>query len=463
MPRSLLRGRFTLSRYAHLETAITRPLELFCRIEGNNGTKKYVFKGISRKSLDNVLKYLKSMHNRIKISMEDGEIHRNYQQVMDSIQAFRYLDDDVFQRVQRLGQEIMDTYLRWLPGTVLFHSRNGTFDVILEDIRKDGASYSTFFVLTDVISKMLEEELARFDFSFSALYSGHSSNAKEKMQEDEIIGNVMALKVLWGLFYVESDWQYSFVQSRKRTGLAGDLGRIRFSPGETNAWRYVRNNFGDLNEQIILKATRYAQYRKRYHTWEDGDTIRECLELHCKYAMRQSFELNGFRLRLEASPFAEKPIGKPIGNFVIAVYPEDPQYIRPLKRISDPTFEHSDGAIAAARLTIRNGKLILEEIQSDVEAMLKLQQDEYGERLKPLVVEWKNAAMEALRIFAMAHGFKEFYAATPYRVLSRYWGEMHPDKVRLYFDGWEKMGGKFVYDSKYELDKVPQYYYVFNV
>ncbi len=496
---------FHLSRYAYMETALRGPLGIFCTEDKKNGTVYFRIKGMPKKSREGYLKYLVSIVESIE---KEGIARKEDRYLKDAIQAFGYLDDDIIGRIREFCQITIDKFITILPRISLAHSRKERFGQVLKEIREIGVSKITLFTLSHLVVGMLEEKkkdlnladrLPSWFYKFAHYYTriletpvwgerpkNGLSGAYPK--EKDVVRDIIALNILFGIFYAEATAQYTKSVNSKKEEMSGDLARIKFTQGETNAWRYIQNNFTKLDEAIILRAMRFERFRKRYGR-EDRTRIRELLELHKKYAIRQAFEVNGHRLRLEASPFAERPIGNPTGRFAIVVYPEEPRFIRSLKRIADPTFEHSDGALAVARITINNGRIILEEIQSDIETMLKagagvkmkdgvvdLEETERSiermlkrhlngdsEKLKPLVEEWQKIVMQALRIFAKTHGFKEFYAATPHRVLSRYWGAMHPDKAKLYFDGWEKMGGTLVFDDKRELDKLPQYYYRFEL
>ena len=284
---------------------------------------------------------------------------------------------------------------------------------------------------------------------------------RDQFNEQELL----ALSALELLFYFRSS-----EQTDEYSG-----GRMKFDRCVNQAWRFIRKHlFDNLTEQIIFDAMKMSGEARI-----DQPEIDRLFRLHKKHAFRREISANGWIFDVEGSPFTEKPIGNPVGNFELAVYPKDEPVRRFLAYIGDRSFEHADGALALAAFSILPDRLILEEIQTDV---LDLVKRSNGHRLDDLDAAystmppgfeamldgWRGILLAAVREFAKQNGFTEFYAATPWRVMFRYIGTMHPDKLRNYFEWMEKLGGQLVYDEKSECNSRyaighPQYYYRFEV
>ncbi len=232
--------------------------------------------------------------------------------------------------------------------------------------------------------------------------------------------------------------------------------RIIFGAEDNAGWRFIRSHlFNGMNEDIVFEALRISNRDDA-----DNEHIQRLLELHRRYAFMQTFAHGDRRFRLEASPFSEKPVGGPEGNFEVVIYPVDEGLKDMMQAVADPTFEHADGAICMAAFTVGE-HLVLEEIQSDVPGLLKRKGiPELAQAIK----DWPHAVIEAARIVARRNGFGQILGATPWRLFQRYSGGLHPDKARLYFDTMERLGGVLVYDDAGEITPGSrQHYYRFDV
>lgn len=287
----------------------------------------------------------------------------------------------------------------------------------------------------------------------SFLYEMMSISARSMIADAPGEKDRTAIAVLTGLLRCE---QYRNAMEKFQREASNNLGRALFTPAENNAWNYLRKRLWKPNtRQHFFDALRFVKRQKQF------ERIEWLLDLHDDYAFRERIESPGKPYRIEASPFIEKPVGMPITNFCMAIYPEDREMKEAMKRINDPSFEHADGAAALVRLSILGDALILEEMQTDVPSLLRAGSKE--EVLDAMIKGWTDMCFEAAKIFAGKAGFAEFYASTPYRMLDRYGGSMHPNKLRVYFEVMEKQGGELVHDDMGELNEIPQYFYRFEV
>jgi len=194
----------------------------------------------------------------------------------------------------------------------------------------------------------------------------------------------------------------------------------------------------------------------------DVEYLQQLIQVQSDFSAYGDVQASGQDFYLEVSPFAEKPIGSPIGHFELVLYPKNPRIIAILEKIGDPTFEHADGAFAFAAFCANQNHLLVEEIQTDVVNLLEWNGRKYSVKLlRDLIAQWPEILFESIRSYARHVGYGDFYASTPWRILRRYGGIFHPDKARTYFEGLEKLGGELVYDRDGEFGW-PQYYYRFE-
>ncbi len=241
------------------------------------------------------------------------------------------------------------------------------------------------------------------------------------------------------------------------------LGRVLFNEMDQTAWELLRAI--TLEKVTLEDVCAAAEIAGRVL---DPKRLDVQFKLHQLYGTSCDLNLDCGAFRMEASPFVEKPIGVPAGMCEIAVWPKDPKIVSALGSIKNPSFEHADGAIALAAVSFSkcHSHLLVEEIQSDVPQLIK-SSGVNDARLGSVVRKWPEIAFSAVCEFARKNAFKEFYVATPYRVIDRYHGHMHPLKSKVYFETLEKLGGQLVYDDESELcgwmDRERQHYYRFAV
>ncbi|MBI4150333.1 hypothetical protein HY488_02930 [Candidatus Woesearchaeota archaeon] len=275
--------------------------------------------------------------------------------------------------------------------------------------------------------------------------------------------------------WIYSQHQIALEQIAVNEEWGDTLGRMHFSDDNNTAWRYVHGRLWNLDEACVREALaiRYGEDEKaavdsEYGVFTEKDHhsvvehklehMKPLLELHRRYGFRDEFDFNGYSFTLEASPFIEKPVGAPVGNFDAVIFPKGGLESF-LQEVAMPDFEHADGGFASVRFTISDGHLIFEELQSDIPSMLRLQKRETPVELADMINVWPEIAREAAFRIARHGGFTEMFGATPYRIIQRYGAGIHPDKTRAYFSSMERFGGKLVYDEDCVLDKQPQHYF----
>lgn len=256
------------------------------------------------------------------------------------------------------------------------------------------------------------------------------------------------------------------------TDTAGQLGRAVFSEQDNQIWNYAHERLFNPN-QNILEVLRDIEEEFDLELCRGIKRI-TLVNLHNLHRAKWDFEYNGNYFLAEASPFAEKPLGRPISDFDIVVYPADQEIKDALLIIGDPKFEHADGALAFASIKL-DRVMLIEEMQTDAPDLLRRIRangcvpealdavNKAEEMLRPLIEIWPEILLAAVKEFAhkMQHGI--LLGATPWRVVQRYEGGLHPDKVtRIYFDLMQKLGGQLVHAEK-GLDDGPEYYWRFNV
>ena len=448
---------FHLSRHAWAETAFIKNLEFFYVIDDRCGKKKLVLNRGYGKWQKKMAEYFTMLIDfRIKhgIPIPEGKETEN-RQTLESRASVRYAGEETFERAAYLLNEVVGEFLRCLSSHAAGMSIPDNFDRVLACNRDvDGTAVLCNYLRHHTLRMLERKKIELKEIEITKKLEEFSELPKEK----EIRGDILAAAVLWGVLYGEEYYEAERLRNNKKKGVTGELNRIKFTDRQTNAWHYVRRDLmNGIDEAIIRKALEIQK-----NTTCPPRVVWNHLKLHETYKLAGSFEVEGVGVRFEASPFAEKPIAGRENRLAIVIYPKDVELIAAMEKIADPTFEHSDGALAVARVSFHDNHVILEEIQSDAETLLRRSKKEQPKELKEFIAKWPKIAMESTRIFCRTHGFREFYAATPYRVLLRYGGPMHPDKTKIYFDGLEKMGGKLVYDDQRELDNMSQYYYVFE-
>ena len=435
---------FHLSRYTYLLTVlVSSACELFDHeILKGPDSDEWQYKPKARVTHDEIMAAGRStayLHERVK---EYGrERCQKFLAVMDR------LDDEVLAIVNDIYERAVRNLESCISYIVLLHLPEREKD-LLDSMRAYGNDSVLYNLLADIVLHGLKNRDC-------ALLS-----EKENIAYSIVVGYFTMLSFEAGSSKIKE-------REAKETGL---LGRALFSRRDNQAWRFLHKHLfdGSLTQQFVLDAVRISRAQRPI----DQTHLDTLLRLHTKYGFTGSLYVNDLQIRcpyfrMEASPFTEKYVGQPIGNFEIAVYPTDALYFM-LQSIRDPSFEHADGAVALAALTIHDRYLILEEIQSDMPALLMRvpESNPYPHELsllKSLVDQWSFISLAAVREFARRHGFTEFFASTPSSILRRYCGTMHPDKTRIYFNTMEKLGGLLVDDESSELDRRPQFYWRFDV
>jgi len=364
------------------------------------------------------------------------------------------MDDEVLKHVNEIYARAVQMLMPYIVGFALrsFLEGPGKETWILDFRREHGRNAIMFQVLAWLIRGEFEKQDA------TAL------SEKERAAYSIALGYFSVVALRCGL----DTWK------ERNEGRIGKLGRPLFSNEDTQAWHFLRGHLfdGSLTKRILFDAVK-VEDRHELPDQKYSDKLFKLLKLHKKYGLKCDFSINlcnsQHKFFMEASSFIGKWFEKPVANFEIAVYPYSEYLRRWLSYIANPSFEHADGAIALPSLAIKKGRLILEEIQSDVPDMIGMSNgfriddfDAAYSAAEPIAYRWQKIALAAVKEFARRHGFTEFYAATPWRVLLRYRGSMHPDKADNYFGVMEANGGQLVHDYAGELGK-PQHYWRFDV
>ncbi len=413
---------FHLSRYLYARSLLEE--SLFDLVEfkeqDKNDRMNRKPKGPKRSfTMADILATRNNLESLKESKYEDMEAHRKA-----ALGCLNDVDEETLTRINNFYDMFIAEFIEEMDGLSLYFSNPEYADNTIKNIRKlgNGLAYSyLLFTMQDFLTKEIDEN------------------------------DRNAVSILWGIIYSEIN---STTYTRDR---------VVFDKKETSAWRIIRRRFLTLSIDDVYSALKIAGITESDTDVGNKMWIRQILNLHRKYATIGILDFNECRFLYEATPFAEKPVGRPTGNFELAIYPTNLRIKHALRLIADPTFEHADGAIALASFTVSKTQLILEEIQSDVPDLLR-RSSLNGEvsELRDLTENWQIIALSAARNFARKNGFSEFFASTPWRIFWRYIGNMHPDKTRLYFETMEKLGGELVYDDKKELG-LAQYYYRFDV
>ena len=412
---------FHLSRYLYARSLLEESLFGLVEFEKQDGNDRNNRKARGPKKIftrGDIERHKKDLENgRADCNEDGGESKKKEMDLLSSI------DNETLKRMNRIYDRIIAEFMGDMDGLSIDLSEPENIDNIIRDVRSVGNGLTSSYLLC-----------AMRDFLTDGV--------------DEKDRNAVA--ILMALIYFEI----------KETSCARY--RITFDKGETDNWRILRRKFLMLSAEDVYTALRKAGATEPDPDKLTKDKIQRLIRLHGKYATLGRLDLDDHDFLYEASPFAEKPVGSPIGNFELAVYPTNGGLDRLMRLIADPTFEHADGAIALAAFTILENRLILEEVQSDVPDLLRRSAlDGEVSELRKLTEDWQSIALAAARHFARKNGFSEFFASTPWRIFWKYMGSMHPDKARVYFERMEKLGGQLVYDEQGQLG-LRQYYYRFE-
>ncbi len=456
---------FHLSRYMYVETTIIRALENFCTLERVNGVWEV------KETLPLSKQILENLRASVDSILADGAVPAEVRRILVSAKnSIGGLSELEVSRYNSHLDRLLRRFVSDLPRLVFDLSGSNSFDNLMSEARQFGGYY---VVCNLLFSMSVRGSEASHEIQSEFANSKVAGSIDSKILDSKIKLNPVAHEIQFlitplsvgsnqdlpkAIFYVNGANSKARVIKSKEQGTSGELNRAKFPQTEATALAYLRSNFYNLNEISIREALQLADASYRF----DPDKVRELLAIHKKYRTRLDFEFGTTYFALEASSFAEKWVCNPIGRLAVVLYPAEQQLRWALRKFADPSFEHSDGAVATSRLSVHSGHLILEEIQSDLAHLVHQSGLPPGDELIELLQTWRELAMHSVHIFAHQHGFGHFFAATPYRVFSRYGGPMHPDKARLYFEGWENMGGQLVYDGSSDLWPEPQYYYMFK-
>lgn len=274
-----------------------------------------------------------------------------------------------------------------------------------------------------------------------------------------------ALELLF-VYILRELFNYGPGYLRQNEGDCNSLGRLKFGCRELFALNYMRRIMFRkpyVGSELAMILRQIRGHEAAEALLKDG--VADLLHLHARFSFRAPVELCGTRFTVEGSPFAEKPIDQPIGNFSIQIYPECPGIRKEMAAIGDPSFEHADGAVATARLDVSGKELLVEEIQSDPDALLVRDKKSVSAGLFSMLASWEEIALGAVRLFAESAGFGRFFVSTPLRLFRRYAepASFHPVKARIYFHGMERLGGRLVHDDLGDLSPEKEHWFEFSV
>jgi hypothetical protein len=354
------------------------------------------------------------------------------------------LTDEIMDRAQEIFMKLLENNIKNININVLFSLKHELSSAFIKSLRGFGIYYvAHMFILNDLDqtypdpAKLTEKD--RLAISAIRLYSQVARLAG--------IGN-----------YANGEGE-------------DYLGRMTFSRQEQQAYELVhRHLFTDLDYYTLLDAL-----RMRTAGIVDQPIMDKFWKIHRKYGRKFDFSFESHEYIAEASPFAEKPVCGPVSDLDLVLYPTEDSVQKMLAYISDKSFEHADGALAFAALSFKKNAILLEEIQTDIPDLFRrLRLRKKDERiltvvsdaeqmLAGLLEKWPEIILSAVKLFAKMHGQDKIYASSPWRIMQRYEGVMHPDKsTAVYFNLMQKLGGQLVHDDKEELGE-PQYYWQFVV
>jgi hypothetical protein len=359
------------------------------------------------------------------------------------------------ERIERINEQyarVLERFVARLPETIYRVSSNANADLFIESIRTESRVVILFAMLDQQLDALIHEGnhlLLVKPIEFTP--------AGKKKTEDRVSPEFLGLIDLKQVFTVMIARLAEARDKNRAKGEANGLGRRLFTAKEEERLRAARSQLATLDEEAVLRILGTEKSSPL------AEIIRRTLPDHWRYGMSACFELAGQNYQLEASPFTQKAIGTPRAKFTLTVYPKDERVTSQLQAIGYPAFEHSPGAIGSARFTFPNQNMLLvEELQTDVESLLRIHNAAAAEELAAVLKQWREITFQAVHLFAAANGFNEFFAATPLRLLSHYGGPMHPVKSFTYFDFWEKRGGKLVLDEDYEVGERLEHFYRFE-
>ena len=428
-----------MSRYAYVRGLLECEILRLCWIVGND--REFNIRGVKAKISRRTL--IESKRNFLEIK-KYRDMENEY---VEMLKAYQQLDSKMVKRVNRMFKQVVLYLISNRSGIAAQNLSEGNDAIFIRDIREWGRDSITL----------------KYLHSYASFYK---EGAKTLTELDRVALDILTLHLI-----SEAMMRGSRTSIEQENGTCGKLGRAKFSRGHEQAWRYVRKHlFDGLTEQMVFDAVHMNGWTRINQIY-----LSRLMDIHHAFAYSEELGIHGKRFRVEGSPFAEKRIGEPIGNFDIVVYPTTEQMKCALLTVTDPTFEHANGSLAFAAITIKDKTLILEEIQTDVPDLFRRLRltnlavrrreaiDRAEETLAPFMEKWPEIILESVRSFARRNSYLEFYAGTPWRVMRRYNGTMHPDKAtKVYLDLMQKLGGQLVYDETQLLDRTPQYYWRFT-
>ena len=250
--------------------------------------------------------------------------------------------------------------------------------------------------------------------------------------------------------------------------------RMHFNSSENSAWQELR--WYSLKNNYNLTRKDLSEIVRR-----NFGPVSTAFEL----TLNRKFEHHGSKAYnfdfcdylVDFGPFALKPLSRIKPLFGFAIYPgtdigvdtcSEVNLNKMLSFISDPNFEHADGAIAIGGINIINGHVILEELQTDLIELAKRNKYYFQlnlpalKAMRSVLENWHTLGLTIARILGADFGVGEIYVATPFRIFQRYKATIHPEKAKYYFEKLEAAGGRLVYDDDSCIDSVNQYYYAFD-
>lgn len=212
-----------------------------------------------------------------------------------------------------------------------------------------------------------------------------------------------------------------------------------FSVKENDAWKRRMLLFDAPDEELRIA---YEQDQKT----ADFAAIQDIR----KYRLMTRFQYDGNWYGLVIGPGVLKTFeANKIENLELAIIPFNTCMIELMQSAHNPSFEHFDGAVAIAGISIRNGNIVIEEWQTDTPYLFRRAGITGHVQMPELVIA-------ALRVWARELRKTKVHLVTPYWIFKRY--ERFPlEKARLYTEEPERVGGTLIFDDRAKLSvKAPQ-------
>lgn len=270
--------------------------------------------------------------------------------------------------------------------------------------------------------------------------------------KDELRYVIDAIEVVDRILYVKQHFHTSGLMDVEKSL----RDRVIFTTNMCNEWeRLCAIPRDEINLNDLRRAGKFlATYVPV------GSRLLHIIELLKSYSDDYVIDFEGLKLKVVAGPFAMKGFFHTNSVLQMALYPLDESISTIINYVNDPRFSHADGAIAIAGMSIKEGTLILEEVQTDVPDLFR----RAGYRVDDFLIRPLDRLVEmvlaAVREFCIRKSFRDIYASTPFRIFDRYKNEVDPSKVNdIYYRELGRISSGLVFDDLADIDHSKQHYW----